>query len=214
MSPADDPLDLYLPQALEVTRSDLVRRQALGRALIEKDLEEALCEAFTRPSIGLTARRQAAMRTPNWQPKPGNVDLEVLTEQRHRVITWMEVKWGDSNLWNCVWDVAKTALAVRDGLCDRAYLVAGLSDQAMSRRPSDGAEFLNDGRWDTAEDVMLRYRDYWLYWNDQVKTRPLRLPDRIETVVDRRSGSLEVGGRRGWVLATCVRPVGEGWIKI
>jgi hypothetical protein len=183
--------------------------------LTEKDLEEHLCRFYDRPDTA--ARTQAAFRSPNWQPNPGGVDLEVTWSRpdgsTRRV--WAEVKWGVANLWNCAWDVAKMGLAAREGLCDDAYLIAGALHDTWSGPPVPGQEFLDDGEWDTAHDVLGVHHQNWLFWKKDVKTRPLALPAQITTQVRGDSRPITLADGTRWsVIVAKVQAPGTDWIDL
>lgn len=151
--------------------------------------------------------RQVTMKTPYW-PGVGKVDLALVGLQ----VLWLEVKW--SELWNCPWDVAKLALAVREQLCDEAYLFAAAPAAAWAAEV-DGAEYFAHGDWDTAADVLERYRKHWLYWKRAVKTRPIRLPAQIRTDGERLPGStFRVGSARWELRAALITPIGDDWIDV
>lgn len=217
-----------LPQALWTARSELPKReQAILDAstsssgkrvktrLSEKQLEDHLCEFYDRGDT--SARTQVRYRSPNWQPNPGGVDLEVTWRRRdgsaHCV--WAEVKWASMNLSNCAWDVAKMGLAVREGLCDEAYLVAGCLHDSWAGPPVVGREFLGNGEWDTARDVLHAHHTNWLFWKKEVETRPLALPAVITT--RERYGSRPItlaNGDRWSVIVAKVEAPGTEWIDV
>ena len=146
------------------------------------------------------------MTTPHW-PGVGKVDLEICAPNR----TWIECKWAD--LWNCPWDLAKMALAVRQGLCVRAYLLAAAPAQFL--RGGDGSEFFAFGEFDAHDDVLLRYRRYWLKWKGDVKTRPLRLPAQIKTHPESQPRRFRLASGE-WELRRMVEVLtpGDDWIEI
>ncbi|MFL5845290.1 MAG: hypothetical protein ACJ762_11390 [Solirubrobacteraceae bacterium] len=190
-------------------------KKAPQKRLTEKALELHLCKFYDQADTA--ARTQAPYRSPNWQPNPGGVDLEVTWQRRdgstRRV--WAEVKWGVANLWNCAWDVAKMGLAAREGLCDDAYLIAGALHDTWTGVPVAGQEFLDNGEWDTARDVLGAHHNNWLLWKEEVKTRPVALPARITTQV--RGGSRPItlaDGSRWSIIITRVEAPGSGSIDV
>lgn len=175
----------------------------------ENQLEEAFTRWYSERSdaLGLGAvSRQASMKSDDW-PGVGKVDLELLCPDR----CWVEFKWSD--LWNCPWDLAKLGLAVREGLCRRAYLVAAAPTGAWDDEV-DGAEYFGFGQWDTHDDVILRYHRYWLKWKRDEKTRPLRLPDTILTDEVTQPKAFSVARTPWQVRMASVRSEGEGWITV
>jgi hypothetical protein len=150
---------------------------APGMRRPEAALEQALVAFWERwaAATGGNVRRQAVMRSTNW-PGVGPIDIEVCAPSDRPERAWIEVKWHD--LWNCPWDVAKLALALLDGLCDRAFLFAAAP---RSKWATPGGEFFAPRTWDMASDVLLAHHDSWLYWKEQVKTRPLHLPSTLST---------------------------------
>jgi hypothetical protein len=181
--------DIVFSQALAVARRNA---PALGTRRAEAALEDALLGFYTRwaTATGGTVRRQASLKTPSW-PGVGRVDLEVVEPHAGRR-AWMELKWA--SLHNCAWDLPKMALALAEGHCDRALLVVAVANDEADQ---PGGEFLTPGTWDTGQDILLAHRKWWLYWKNEVKTRPLRLPASIATVD-----------------ATPGIPVNAGWISV
>jgi hypothetical protein len=150
------------------------------------------------------------MRSPSW-PGVGKVDLELTVRDDDHGCEryWIEVKWHD--LWNSPWDVAKLALALREGLCDRALLIAAAP---ASEWQKPGAEFFGRGRWDMATDVLGVHRRSWLYWKKAVKTRPLRLRSAVETVSASRHFAVKEPFE-GWSVRAAELGVDPaGWIEV
>lgn len=124
-----------------------------NRPWTECDLEEALHDFYAqrvwRDGRDGRSSRQKRFRTDAW-PGVGPVDLELVTVAPALSRCWIEVKWDD--IGACVWDTAKMAVAVAERACDVAYLVAGASADSWATCP--GREMLDDGRWDTATDLL------------------------------------------------------------
>lgn len=200
----------YIAQALSFAAH---RPPKASQRRKEEVLENALSEFWTQwahTTRSGQVQQQARMRLEHW-PGIGPVDLEILVEQPVRSRCWIEVKWRD--LGNCIWDVAKLALAVRQGLCDTAYLIAAAPTTAWRHR-GPGAEFFTTNRWDTGHDILLAHRDAWLYWKTQVQTRPLLLPAVVNTHAEPHEP--QVGGDfAGWTIrAAEVIPDPEEWIAV
>lgn len=151
------------------------------------------------------------MRTPFW-PDVGNVDLEVPV---HGARIWVEVKWAD--LPNCAWDIAKLGLAVAEGSCAAAFMIAA-APAIYWNWGTEGAEFFDPGEWNVARDVLAAYSHHWLKWKADVKTRPMSLPALIHTAVPWRepfSRKKLPAPWKGWELRVVeVRAVGEPSIDV
>lgn len=146
-------------------------------------------------ATGNAAGPQADMKTPAW-PGVGRVDIELVSKGSEGVErTWIEVKWHD--LWNCAWDLPKMALALREGLCQRALLIAAAPEKEWLK---PGGEFFSTAEWDVASQVMLAHRSSWLYWKRQVKTHPLRLPAKARTQLVAEPDAFTVPGHLRWSL--------------
>lgn len=183
---------------------------AAGTPGPERQLETALHAFWAQWAQGLAGAhvaRQATMRSPSW-PGVGKVDLALVSPAggEHGGRLWIEVKWHD--LWNCPWDVAKLALALREGLCDHAMLVAAAPAGKWS---GPGGEFFAPATWDMATDVLDAHRASWLFWKKEVKTRPLRLPASVRTEFASRPQPLG----RGWSLRAIALAVDRsGWVTV
>jgi ribonuclease HI len=135
----------------------------------------ALDEEIAAFGDGSSVRENLRLTIDEW-PGVGPVDVAVIKEGE--LPTLFELKWGVGTLYNCVWDLAKTATAIASGRASSGYLVAGAhGGDWMSAL---GSELFESDEWETAE-LLRRYAKHWEFWRKDVKTHPLRIPDVIRT---------------------------------
>lgn len=106
---------------------DLSEAETDCSSLKEADLQKALFERMAnhstlRKELDIQSRDDLPGAIPGWNP--GGVDLVVDSEEGP---VWVELKWAKSydTLFNCLWDAAKLAGAVRAEAAIGGYLVAG-----------------------------------------------------------------------------------------
>jgi hypothetical protein len=142
-------------------------------------------------------------------PGVGPVDLVVRTPIGDPLV-FVEFKWGQGVLYNCVWDLAKMAVTVARGAAHRACLVAGAPDSDWA--DALGSELFETGAW-TAADLLSRYRQHWEFWRTAVKTRPVLLPVEIQTANPARE-ALRVAGESWSLRAIDVDASPEDWLDV
>lgn len=164
----------------------LAARAADGAAVPERQLQLATQAALNDAASSggrWVSVRERARRLQGW-PRKGAIDI-IVTDDGHDA-GFVELKWG-SELWNCVWDVGKMALASADlGL--PTFLLAGSSNATWeARRP--GTEYFSEGRW-SARDLIERHRALFAIrdWGF-----PTRLPEEFTTRVVARQSLTVVG---------------------
>lgn len=142
-------------------------------ALRERQLQLATQTALNAlpGASSLRAIRERARRLEGW-PRNGPVDI-ILTDDGTDAAL-VELKWG-TELWNCVWDVGKMALANADlGL--PTFLLAGASRATWAAR-KQGTSYFDDGHW-TARELIAGNRALFAIpdWGF-----PTRLPEHFTT---------------------------------
>lgn len=155
-------------------------------SLTEGKFELGLLEAL---KVTCVARRQVTLkgsssRAPvlsGW-PGVGGLDIEI---QADKGVAWAELKWAKSSnvLHNCLWDAAKVARAVRDGVATSGYLVAGAPVSVWAENVDYAGVFDFSGFSD--DSIMTkspRFESCWRKWNrENVNTYPVDLPTPICT---------------------------------
>jgi hypothetical protein len=94
----------------------------------------------------------------------------------------LELKWCPSpnDIWMCLFDIAKTALAVSSNLADAGYVVAGAPLIEWRRNPQV-SELFDDGEFIPSR-VRDEYEKPWAFLLKGAKlARPGRLPSKITT---------------------------------
>jgi hypothetical protein len=141
--------------------------------------------------------QERTIRPEDW-PRVGRVDLVVspsTTAATRPVPThaFVELKWGFKDaLWNCIWDVAKSALVHLLGLAEHALLLGGFSDEREWQHPKY-ARLMTSRRW-TAGEFQRLYASDWRYWArpptpaETDRTGPYRLPREFSTELVARHG--------------------------
>ena len=148
----------------------------------ESDLEPVFAVALGYAASPLSVRRGHPVDFAEWQPKIGPVDVVVVAKDVLPSPAFLELKWGEGTLYNCVWDAAKMAVAVADGHAARAFLVAGAPESDWTTPVADGAELFDGGTW-PAPYLLATYAKWWKKWRVEVKTRPQSIPSQLETAV-------------------------------
>jgi len=137
---------------------------------------EALRAACSRQAPDLVVKPNRSVKFEEW-PGVGPIDVSLL-DKEGAPLAFIELKWGAGTLYNCIWDLAKMAVAVASKHCATAYLVAGAPASEWSS--ADGSALFAAGDWSTA-DLYTTYRKYWDFWRGDVKTHPVTLPATVTT---------------------------------
>ena len=160
---------------------DLSESGTKGATLKEADLQKAL---FKRMSSDSELRRELDVRKKHDQPgaipgwNPGGVDLVVDSDDGD---VWVELKWAKSygTLFNCLWDAAKLAGAVRSGAAVAGYLVAGAPAAEWEKDHPYGGLFTFH-TWEGGSIVREFAKD-WRGWRDEnPSTFPTEVVDPIQ----------------------------------
>ena len=173
--------------------------------LAERHLEAGLLEevsvhrdAQKQVHLKRTAERPAVLE--GW-PGVGSLDLEFASKDGP---VWAELKWAKSAdyLFNCLWDTAKLARAVRNGVASAGYLVAGAPVSEWEKRV-DYAEVFNFSGFDGASVTNLtpRFAACWDGWRRKNReTYPEELPCPVCTWPEGEVRSENVAGREPWAI--------------
>lgn len=157
-----------LPEILAAT-------EATGSPMRGTQLQVACHAALLRALPGdrsLTAIRERKRPLAGW-PRDGPVDI-IATDSAGTDVALVELKWG-TELWNCVWDVGKMALANADLSVD-TYLLAGAPVKTWAKG-GQGTAYFSQGDW-TATRLVDENRALFAIpaWGF-----PTRLPERFAT---------------------------------
>jgi hypothetical protein len=189
--------------------------------VLESTLKAVVRDALERPAVEVldlvVEPTERAIRRPEW-PRVGRVDLTLAAPHANLTAAFVELKWGYRDaLWNCVWDIAKCAIASRLGLARETLIVGGFSD-AREWAHSKYGPLLTTHEWSTA-DFQRRYSAEWWHWarppsgRERHRTGPYRLPAAFSTTLLERH-PFEFDGR-GWSLGVVdVRALGDDWIEL
>lgn len=151
----------------------------------EADLRAALRRAVQMGAgaldVGLRVEPEVDTQLADW-PGVGKADLGVrgAADDGYRALA--ELKWcrDDGQIEECLWDLAKMALARRVAGADTALLAVG--GPARLWEPGRRcAELFGAGSWDTRDLLAARYESSWRYCLKGSRARPTRLPARIDT---------------------------------
>ena len=176
---------LLVQRAVELSATEMAQQSnARASPLVERDLEvcfaAALKQAGDEANADVRVSPQRSVQLHEW-PRVGRCDLHVDVRADEDWDALFELKWGADTLYNCVWDLAKTACAVAAGESARGYLVAGAPETDWTA-PVSGAEiFASSSR--RAATLFEQYPKLWAKWANDVKTRPVQLPSWIVTRV-------------------------------
>jgi hypothetical protein len=204
-------LEALLPSVLDrVADAMSARSLETGSAGVESHLMQTVCEELalavaTRPQLDCLVEREKRVELGARWPGVGAVDVVVRLDEEAVLI---ELKWGASTLYNCLWDVAKLGSALASGVASGAYLFAGAPADVWETAP--GSEFFETGDWDV-EYLRTRYLAYWQFWEKDVKTRPYELPSRVRTRFVSSAAGIVVGG--AWeIRCAAVEPSDWKWV--
>ena len=149
--------------------------------LKEADLQVALSERLSgsselRRELDIREKRDQPGAIPGWNP--GGVDIVVDSDDGD---VWIELKWAKSfgTLFNCLWDAAKLAGAVRAGAAAGGYLVAGAPASEWEKdHPYHG--LFNFHSWEDGAIVKDFVKD-WRGWREENQnTFPAEVVDPIQ----------------------------------
>lgn len=156
-------------------------------ATLKTATKEAIAGPVQQPGLHIEPKERT-ISPPQW-PRVGNVDLVIATPASREAATtpsaFVELKWGlKDSLWYCVWDIAKSAVVNRVGLCEEALLLVGHSDKYEWAHAKYG-KLLKSKPW-TAHEFQTTFADEWKYWARPAKpgedhpTGPYMLPARFD----------------------------------
>lgn len=176
------------PVIRDAVRATAVQIDALNDSgngntpFVEKDLKlvfkEGLASRVATASADLWVEKtEYRARFEEW-PGVGGVDVAIVGPEGPAA--YIELKWGRGTLYNCVWDVAKMALASAKASSCAAFLVAGSPNSGWTEREA-GSEFFATREWSTWDDILTAHRKLWNLWARAVNTRPTSLPKTFRT---------------------------------
>lgn len=196
-----------LPVVLRRTAAGMAHssRESKGSGL-EKDLQAILCLELDRCATAIEPHYELGEKSVNlgarW-PKVGQADV-ALERREERIL--LELKWGEGNLRNCAWDLAKLGCALATGQASQAFLVAGAP--AGNWNTALGSELFDEQSWPISH-LRERYLKCWQFWEKDVPTtRPFELPSHIHTRAVARV-RCEIAGE-DWELRCCAVRL-DGW---
>jgi hypothetical protein len=204
-----------------VERSRRIDTSGNPERILEANLKAVVRDVIAQSAaevLGLVVERsERAIRRPEW-PRVGRVDLTLAPLSGHEAAAFVELKWGYRDaLWNCVWDVAKCAMASRLGLASEALILAGFGDEREWAHPKYGA-LLTTREWSTA-DFQRYYSAEWWHWarppraRERHPTGPYRLPAAFATTLLERH-PFEFDGAPWSLGVVDVRALGDDWIEL
>lgn len=141
---------------------------------MQRVLVGALQMVLAATDLKVIPQPNFAVSLEEW-PNVGPVDVALLEDGGVRW-AFLELKWGRGTLYNCIWDLAKMAVAVAGGASGSAYLIAGAPAEDWAE--SDGAELFASGTTRLV-DLFEHYPSHWKKWCREVKTHPRFLPHLI-----------------------------------
>ncbi len=173
--------------------------------LQERHLENGLLEKLgdthkARKQINLkkSAERPAVL---NGWPGVGSLDLELQTPTG---TAWAELKWAKSAdyLYNCLWDAAKLATAVREGAADTGYLVAGAPVSAWTEEIDYAKVFEFSGfEKGSITNFNERFASRWDGWRrENANTYPSEIADPVCTWPEGQVSSANPHGFEPWII--------------
>ena len=125
--------------------------------------------------VGGECATQHAVSFGDW-PRLGDVDLALLGLDAAPLL--LELKCGNdlNALGPCVWDAAKLAMAVQEGVAAGAFLLAA-APRSRWEQPVRGAEFFEHLPHDIGL-LRVLYADWWRSWERRGDPQPSFLPRR------------------------------------
>lgn len=149
--------------------------------LKEADLQAALFERMSnasglRKELDIQGKGDQPGAIPGWNP--GGVDMVVDSDEGN---VWIELKWAKSygTLFNCLWDAAKLAGAVRAGAAAGGYLVAGGPASEWEKdHPYHG--LFNFHTWEDGAIVKNFAKDWQGWLDENENTFPTEVVDPIQ----------------------------------
>jgi hypothetical protein len=161
--------------------ADLAERRTECSSLKEADLQKALHERIANHSnltkeLSVQAKGDAPGAIPGWNP--GGVDLVVDSDDGP---VWVELKWAKSygTLFNCLWDAAKLAGAVRSGAAVGGYLVAG-APASEWEKDHPYQDLFTFHSWEDGSIVTSFAKDWTGWLEENPKTFPSEVVDPIQ----------------------------------
>ena len=150
--------------------------------LKESDFQVALFERMgeasgVRRELGIQRKGGRPGAIPGWDP--GAVDLVAESDDGP---VWIELKWAKSfgTLFNCLWDAAKLAGAVRSGAACAGYLAAG-APVVEWEKDHPYRDLFTFHSWEDGSIATGRHGKSWQGWLDEnPATFPTELVDPIQ----------------------------------
>jgi hypothetical protein len=205
--PATSPIE-RLRDAVKAAAAHASSHGLLASPFKERNLQDVFVKGLAAAGTG-PVKENFSVAFEEW-PGVGPVDVALLSDERLPQ-AFIELKCGTGTLYNCVWDVAKLAVATAHGHAPLAFLLAAAP--ASDWRGAQGAEFFETLVWSTWTDVLERYKKLWAFWQGDVTTRPKLLPKVIRTTAVGRVAL--VGGREPWELRCAqVQHGSTDWIDV
>jgi hypothetical protein len=193
-SPADPVLESILSRMGPHLERFVANRDL--RRLGERDeLHPSFARAAVEELGHEAVRARLGVRASSW-PGLAPADVTLLRDGRRPTVLELTCGHGLNALGECVWDAAKAALLLQEGVAAGAFLVAAARREDWER-PVRGSEFFADAVHDT-ELLRVLYGDWWRMWEEGGEPQPSELPHRWRTRAV-ASTSVEVAGVE-WIV--------------
>lgn len=140
-----------------------------------------------RSHLDPTSVRSYPLRVSGW-PSKANVDVSV--RDHAGALALIELKWDA--LSECVWDVAKLALAIAEEQATFGYVVAGAREKTWSDR-KPGTELFDSADHAMSDLRSSPYRALWDSWERKGDPIPLQLP-RVVRIASFRAVDVDLRG--------------------
>jgi hypothetical protein len=171
--------DVITEILVEMNRSAAKRLSGMESPIRETPEQQTVCfdllgELLHGAPSGLRLRStqlQVAELLDDDFPGLGGVDLTIENDDGPAAL--IELKFGIDTLWNSVWDLCKLALALRNQVAERAYMLGGAPPDSWDRE-RQGPDLFVDAEFSTVS-LLTNYANCFRQW----KTAPLRLPSTI-----------------------------------
>jgi hypothetical protein len=171
--------DAVRATAVQIAAQNATVNTPFAEKNLKAVFKEALASRVATASADLRLEKtEYRARFEEW-PGVGGVDVAIVGLEGPAA--YIELKWGRGTLYNCVWDVAKMALASAKVSSCAAFLVAGSPNSEWTETEA-GSEFFATREWSTWDDNLIRHRKHWNFWATDVKTRPISLPKEFRTI--------------------------------
>ena len=164
-----------------------LRAWAAGFELDSGDPQKIRESAFERALVPYLAELTPTQRQINikgvlngW-PGVGALDIQLYEDTSAPI--WVELKWAKraGTLFNCLWDAAKLAQALREGSASQGYLVAG-APVAEWGKVTPYRELFRVCCHSDERLVTNHIRDWSGWWQENQETFPLEIPTPIMTL--------------------------------